>query len=68
MANPFDISQLTATERLQLIDKLWDSLAADPDSVPVPPEHLQELNRRLNALESGKMEPGEPWDVVSKRL
>ena len=68
MANRFDISDLTPSERLQLIQELWDSLAADPDSVPVPPEHLHELNRRLDALESGKMEPGESWDIVSKRL
>jgi putative addiction module component (TIGR02574 family) len=68
MTPEFDISQLTPTERLQLIDKLWDSLIADPETVPIPDQHLNELNRRLDALESGAMPAGEPWEIVRKRL
>jgi putative addiction module component (TIGR02574 family) len=68
MSRDFNISQLSPAERLQLIEELWDSLAVDPDAVPVPPEHLQELNRRLDALDAGEMAPGEPWPIVTGRL
>jgi len=67
MADEFDISHLTPAERLHLIDKLWDSLAADPDSVPVPPEHMEELNRRLDAEARGEM-TFSPWEEVKQRL
>ena len=68
MSHEFNISHLSPAERLRLIEELWDSLAADPDTVPVPPEHLQELNRRLDALDAGEMAPGEPWQIVNERL
>jgi putative addiction module component (TIGR02574 family) len=42
-----DILALPAAERLELIEQIWDSLAADPDSVPVPDWHREELDRRL---------------------
>lgn len=70
MATSMDISHLTPAQRLALIDTLWDSLAADSDlrSLPVPPQHMAELDRRLDALDLGEMEAGEPWETVSKRL
>src|SRR4051812_23885558 len=43
MTHDPDIFKLPAAERIQLVQDLWDSIAADSDAVPVPPEHLQEL-------------------------
>jgi putative addiction module component (TIGR02574 family) len=65
MARELDISHLTPAERLQLIDKLWDSLS-DKD-IPVPPEHMEELNRRLEAEARGEM-TFSPWEEVKQRL
>lgn len=31
-------------------------------------EHLQELNRRVESLDSGAMAPGKSWEVVRDRL
>jgi putative addiction module component (TIGR02574 family) len=42
-----DILALPAAERLELVEQIWDSLAADPGSVPVPDWHREELDRRL---------------------
>src|SRR5690242_19881537 len=41
------ILRLPPTERLELLDELWDSVAADASNVPVPEWHKQELDRRV---------------------
>ena len=49
------IGRLTASEKLLLVEDLWDSIGADDASVPIPDSHLQELDRRLACH---KAEPG----------
>jgi putative addiction module component (TIGR02574 family) len=53
MARPaFEIAKLTTEERLQLIEELWESLGPEErDRLPLTPDQLEELNRRLDALE-----------------
>jgi putative addiction module component (TIGR02574 family) len=50
-----DISHLTVAEKLDLIDRLWDSIEAEhgsPHAEPVEsPELIAELKRRLEAHE-----------------
>lgn len=62
----FGIDRLDTTERLQLIDLLWDSL---PEDAPFsPPEwHIRELERRIAAADTN---PGanKPWEEVLARL
>lgn len=60
-----EILKLPVDERLQLVQDIWDSLAATPTDVPVPDWHKEELDRRLDAPE-----PGEnlTWDEVRHRL
>jgi putative addiction module component (TIGR02574 family) len=41
-----EILRLPADERLELIEEIWDSLAADAEKV-VPEWHRRELDRRL---------------------
>ncbi len=41
------IDQLSVPEKILLVEELWDSIAADESSVPVPRSHLEELERRL---------------------
>jgi len=38
--------QLTPAERLKLIEEIWESLAAQPASLPQEPRDLEELERR----------------------
>lgn len=51
-----DISSLSTEQRLELIEKLWDSLADDPSTVPVIEAQKAELDRRLDAMERGEGE------------
>ena len=45
------ILNLPVEERLQLIETIWDSITADPSSVPLTDAQREELDRRLDDLE-----------------
>ncbi|MDX1395692.1 MAG: addiction module protein [Gemmatimonadota bacterium] len=38
---------LPADERFELLADVWDSITAEPEAVPVPDWHREELDRRL---------------------
>jgi putative addiction module component (TIGR02574 family) len=59
------ILRLPLEERLQLVEEIWDSIAAKPADVPVPDWHKAELDRRLDGPEPG---PGLTWDEVRAKL
>jgi putative addiction module component (TIGR02574 family) len=42
-----EILRLPPDQRLQLVEDVWDSLAASPDRIGVPAWHRDELDRRL---------------------
>ncbi len=50
MASPlFDFSHLTSTEREQLANELWESLADETEAFPLTEPQAEELDRRLEA-------------------
>ena len=59
------IAKLSAQQRLELIQALWDSL--DQDDLPITPAHAAELERRMETHEQDAA-TAEPWDVVHKRI
>ena len=72
MAKPtLDIERLSPDERLELMEQLWESLRKEPSSVPLTNAQREELDRRLDDLESDiqKGVPlGIPWDEVLQRI
>ena len=62
-----DISDMTVEEKLQLIEDLWDSVADDPQAVPLTEAQAKELDRRLNAYRRDG-DPGRPWREVLDEL
>jgi putative addiction module component (TIGR02574 family) len=42
-----EIVKLSVAERIELVEDIWDSIAATPDSLPVTDAQRQELDRRL---------------------
>jgi putative addiction module component (TIGR02574 family) len=68
MTRNIDLSHLSPAECILLAEQLWDRAASQPDDIPVPPQHRDELRRRLAAIETGAMGPGEIWDAVRDRL
>ena len=61
------IFDLSPSEKLQLVEDLWDDLASAPDAVPVHEWQKQELARRKANLEK---HPGSalPWEEVKHRV
>lgn len=62
-----EILKLSIDERLQLVEEIWDSIAADPDSLAIPDEHMDELDRRLDEAAANPGQ-GRPWSEVRDRL
>ena len=50
-----EIARLTVPEKILLLEDLWDSIASEGSSVPMPQSHRDELDRRLSEYEK---EPG----------
>ena len=68
MSKPaLNINDLSPEERLRLIEELWDSLNERPGNVPLTNAQREELDRRLDDLESSGPE-GIPWDHVLEQI
>ncbi len=64
-----ELLQLTRAEKLELVEELWDSIAADPDAeaTPLSPAQCEEFERRIREMDEHP-ERGRPWDEVRERL
>jgi putative addiction module component (TIGR02574 family) len=63
-ASVFDLSP---AEKLQLVEDLWDDLAATPEAVPVHEWQKEELARRkVNLLQNPSS--GLNWEEVKRRV
>lgn len=58
---------LSASEKLLLLEELWDDLAAQPADISVPAWQKQELERRYEEFLENPSE-GSPWPEVRDRL
>ena len=67
--NPTTISvfDLSPSEKLQLVEDLWDDLAATPEAVPVHDWHKEELARRKTNLMQHPAS-GLTWEDVQRRV
>ncbi len=68
---PIRIESLSTEERLDLLERLWDSLSRAPGDVPVTRAQEAELYRRSDALDRGAAEGrvlGVPWDELLRQL
>jgi putative addiction module component (TIGR02574 family) len=62
-----DIQRLSPSEKLVLVTELWDDLAAHPADVPVTPEQIAELDRRM---EDYRRDPTQmtTWEAIKLRI
>lgn len=62
-----DIEQISISERMQLVEAIWDSILASPERLPVTNEQKEVLAERL---EKHQLKPteGSSWQVVRDRL
>lgn len=62
-----DILEMSVAERIQLVEDIWDSIAAVPEAIPLTEEQRQELERRLEAYTRNPDE-GIPWDELKRKV
>ena len=65
--NPSSIFDLSPSEKLQLVEDLWDDLAGTPEAVPVYEWQKQELARRKANLLNNPTS-GLSWEDVKQRI
>jgi putative addiction module component (TIGR02574 family) len=62
-----DILALPVQERIQLVELIWESVAAFPEAVEITPELESDLTARLADFEQNP-EAGYAWDDVKEKL
>lgn len=62
-ASALNVAELSREEKLELIDRLWESLGQDPEALPLTSAQRAELDRRLDELEN-EGPTGLSWDEV----
>ena len=66
-ATTAELTRLPVSERLELIEQLWDSIDAEADALPLSDWQHEEIDVRIDALERGAS-VGAPWDEVRRRI
>ncbi len=64
---PPEFDSMPKEKRIEFVQELWDRIAADPERVPLPAEHQEILEKRLDAYRAAP-KPGRPWSDVRNEL
>ncbi len=62
-----EISRLGLSEKLLLVEDIWDSIAASNSEIPMPMWQKQELDKRYEEYKEGKLELHD-WEDIHKGL
>lgn len=62
-----DIQRLSIAERIQLVEDIWDTIAATPEALPLTEAQRAELDRRLEAMQQTPQE-GITWPELKATL
>ena len=67
MDDSIAIFDLSSTEKLQLVEDLWDDLSTDAESVPVRDWHKEKLDDRKENLEENP-ESAKSWREIKANV
>ena len=62
-----DILNMSISERIQLVEDIWDSITEVPEAVSLTDSQKKELDNRLDSYHKNPKE-GSPWEQVRKRI
>ncbi|MCX7046438.1 MAG: addiction module protein [Candidatus Sumerlaeota bacterium] len=62
-----DILELSVPERILLVEDVWDSIAASPETINLTDAQRQELDQRLDDYHANP-DAGSPWEDVRARI
>lgn len=62
-----EVKRLSPAEKLTMVGELWDDLASHPSDVPVAPEIVEELDRRMAHF---REHPDEftTWEAIQEKV
>jgi len=67
IANEFSkIFEMSVAQRILLVEELWDSIADNPEAIPITDSQKKELEKRLDAYYASP-EAGTSWELHAKR-
>ncbi|HHT9137841.1 MAG TPA: addiction module protein [Candidatus Wunengus sp. YC60] len=62
-----DILNLSIPERIQLVEDIWDTIAAKAGAVELTEDEKKIIDERLKAYHNNP-DLGSPWDEVYRRI
>jgi len=62
-----EISKLGLSEKLQLVEDIWESIATGNSEIPMPAWQKQELDKRYEEYNEGTLELHD-WEDIHKSL
>lgn len=62
-----EAKNLALDERIELVEAIWDSVALEAHSIPMPQSHQHLINERL-AQFTANPSAGSSWEEVRARL
>lgn len=67
MAVDLAIETLSVEEKVDLMDRLWESLAKSPENIPSPAWHGEVLAARQAKMDRGESKPI-PWEEAKRQV
>ena len=67
LSDRLNIQELSLAERIQLVEEVWASIAAEQESLGITEAQKEDLDRRLESYRSSR-EAGATWESVKDRL
>jgi putative addiction module component (TIGR02574 family) len=62
-----ELRTLSPSDKLALVTELWDDLASNPEDIPITPEQIAEVDRRLEEYRKNP-DLGSTWEEVKARI
>ncbi len=62
-----NVLNLSVSERIQLVEDIWDTIAEVPEEIALSDEQKAEIDTRLDAYHQNPDE-GSPWGMVRERI
>ncbi|QTD53210.1 addiction module protein [Sulfidibacter corallicola] len=62
-----EFNLLSLSEKVRVVQDLWDEIAAEPERLPIPEWHGSELAAREREWASSP-DPGQDWVIVKERI
>jgi putative addiction module component (TIGR02574 family) len=61
------LEHLPTSDKILIVEKLWEDLGKEAESAPVPSSHADEIRHRI-AESSGRPDEGSSWEELKAEI